>query len=78
MRDLLFKKLEQSYDDMVEIRRHLHMNPEISFKEEKTAAYIADFYKQLGVDVRTGVGGNGVVAKVKGGKAGKTSAAGRR
>ncbi|EGQ26979.1 M20 family metallopeptidase [Mammaliicoccus sciuri] len=74
MRDLLFKKLEQSYDDMVEIRRHLHMNPEISFKEEKTAAYIADFYKQLGVDVRTGVGGNGVVAKVKGGKAGKTVA----
>ncbi|MDV6377018.1 amidohydrolase [Sporosarcina sp. GW1-11] len=74
MKDQLFKKLEQSYDDMVEIRRYLHMNPEVSFKEEKTAAYIADFYKQLSIDVRTGVGGNGVVARVKGSKPGKTVA----
>ncbi|PIC64474.1 peptidase M20 [Sporosarcina sp. P13] len=74
MKDRLFKKLEQSYDDMVEIRRYLHMNPEVSFKEEKTAAYIADFYKQLGIDIRTGVGGNGVVARVKGSKPGKTVA----
>ncbi|ARF15050.1 M20 family metallopeptidase [Sporosarcina ureae] len=74
MREQLFQKLEQSYDDMVEIRRYLHMNPEVSFKETKTAAYIADFYKQLGVEVRTGVGGNGVVARVKGAKPGKTVA----
>ncbi|WP_153732432.1 M20 family metallopeptidase [Sporosarcina obsidiansis] len=74
MKELLFEKLQESYDDMVEIRRYLHMNPEVSFKEAKTAAYIADFYKQLGVNVRTGVGGNGVVAKVMGGKPGKTVA----
>ncbi|ARK25487.1 peptidase M20 [Sporosarcina sp. P37] len=74
MREQLFKKLEQSYGDMVEIRRYLHMNPEVSFKEEKTAAYIADFYKQLGMEVRTGVGGNGITAKIKGKKPGKTVA----
>ncbi|ARD49008.1 amidohydrolase [Sporosarcina sp. P33] len=74
MREQLFKKLEQSYGDMVEIRRYLHMNPEVSFKEEKTAAYIADFYKQLGMEVRTGVGGNGITAKIKGAKPGKTVA----
>lgn len=75
MKELLYKKLEQSYDDMVEIRRYLHMHPEVSFKETKTAAYIADFYKQLGVqDVRTGVGGNGVVARIKGSRPGKTVA----
>lgn len=74
MRNQLFQKLEQSYDDMVEIRRYLHMHPEVSFEEVKTAAYIADFYKKLGIDVRTGVGGNGVVARVKGSKPGKTVA----
>ncbi|PID21937.1 peptidase M20 [Sporosarcina sp. P3] len=74
MKERLFQKLEQSYDDMVEIRRYLHMNPEVSFKETKTAAYIADFYKHLGIEVRTGVGGNGVVARVKGAKPGKTVA----
>lgn len=74
MKEKLFEKLANSYEDMVVIRRHLHMNPELSFKEEKTAKYIADFYADLGVEVRTGVGGNGVVARVKGGRPGKTVA----
>ncbi len=74
MKEQLFEKLTNSYEDMVAMRRYLHMNPELSFKEEKTAKYIADFYAELGVDVRKGVGGNGVVARVKGGRPGKTVA----
>lgn len=74
MKNQLFEKLENAYEDMVIIRRHLHMNPELSFKEEKTAQYIVDFYQELGIDVRANVGGNGVVARVKGGKPGKTIA----
>ncbi|RWR14584.1 M20 family metallopeptidase [Siminovitchia fortis] len=74
MKQALFKKLEEHYEEMVQIRRHLHQNPELSFKETKTAAYIADFYNRLGIDVKTGVGGNGVVARIKGGKPGKTIA----
>ena len=74
MKEQLFEKLEGAYEDMVVIRRHLHMNPELSFKEEKTAQYIYDFYAELGVEVRQGVGGNGVVARVKGGRPGKTVA----
>ncbi len=74
MKDQLFEKLENAYEDMVIIRRHLHMNPELSFKEEKTAQYIVDFYNDLGIDVQANVGGNGVVARVKGGKPGKTIA----
>ncbi|KAA0966824.1 amidohydrolase [Sporosarcina sp. ANT_H38] len=74
MKEQLFEKLDSHYEDMVVIRRHLHMNPELSFKEEKTAQYIYDFYAELGVDVRKGVGGNGVVARVLGGRPGKTVA----
>ncbi|MCZ2257648.1 M20 metallopeptidase family protein [Sporosarcina sp. G11-34] len=74
MKEKLFEKLTNSYEDMVVMRRYLHMNPELSFQEENTAKYIADFYADLGVDVRTGVGGNGVVARVKGGRPGKTVA----
>ncbi|WP_087946385.1 M20 family metallopeptidase [Metabacillus indicus] len=59
---------------MVEIRRYLHMHPEVSFMEFKTAAYIAEYYQKLGIEPRTGVGGNGVVAMVKGGLPGKTIA----
>lgn len=66
--------LDQYYDKMVSIRRYLHQHPELSFKEFETAKYIANFYNELGVNVRTNVGGNGVVARIKGGKPGKTVA----
>ncbi len=60
-------QLDGLYEEMVEIRRHLHMNPEPSFKEKKTPAFIASFYEKLGVPIRTNVGGNGVTACIEGG-----------
>lgn len=74
MKNQLYEKLALSFEDMVIIRRHLHMNPELSFKEVNTAAYIVNFYTELGIEVTTGVGGNGVVARVRGGQPGKTVA----
>lgn len=74
MKEQLFEKLDSAFEDMVVIRRHLHMHPELSFEEEQTARYIFDFYANLGMDVQMGVGGNGVVARVKGGRPGKTVA----
>ncbi|MDZ5470215.1 M20 family metallopeptidase [Bacillus sp. 31A1R] len=70
----LFTKLENYYDEMVEIRRYLHQHPELSFQEVKTPNYIKDYYLNLGIEVRDKVGGNGVVAKIYGGKPGKTIA----
>jgi len=71
---LLNRKLQDYYEEMVNIRRYLHQHPELSFKEVKTAAYIANYYEQQGIEVRKNVGGNGVVAKVKGKYPGKTVA----
>ncbi|KXZ24031.1 peptidase M20 [Bacillus nakamurai] len=62
----LHEQLDGLYEEMVEMRRHLHMNPELSFKEKKTPAFIASFYEKLGVPIRTNVGGNGVVAYIEG------------
>ncbi|MGD6963687.1 M20 family metallopeptidase [Fictibacillus phosphorivorans] len=70
----LFSRLANYQDEMVEIRRHLHQNPELSFEEVETPAFIASYHEKLGLDVRTGVGGRGVVATLKGGKPGKTVA----
>lgn len=74
MLDHLFNVIDQHFSEMVNIRRYLHMHPEVSFHEVNTAAYIADYYKQLGIDVREHVGGNGVVATIKGGSEGPTVA----
>ncbi|TQR19041.1 M20 metallopeptidase family protein [Psychrobacillus vulpis] len=70
----LVEKLDCAFEDMVVIRRYLHMHPEVSFKETKTAQYIQDFYADLGIPFQANVGGNGVVARVKGAKPGKTVA----
>lgn len=70
----LIKKLTNSFEDMVSIRRYLHMNPEVSFHETKTAKYIQDFYADLGIPFQANVGGNGVIARVKGALPGKTVA----
>src|SRR5699024_2096278 len=69
------QRLEEREQEMIEIRRHLHANPELSFEEEKTAAYIADFYKGKDIDVVTDAGnGYGIIVTIKGGKPGKTVA----
>jgi len=60
--DDLFSKLDAIYDEIVDIRRHLHQYPELSFEEVETPKYIAEYHQKLGHEVKTGVGGNGVVA----------------
>ncbi|KKK35001.1 peptidase M20 [Salinicoccus sediminis] len=70
----LFSSLDTIYDEIVDIRRHLHKHPELSFEEVETPKFIADFHNDLGHEVKTGVGGNGVVAYLKGGLDGPTVA----
>ena len=70
----LFTLLDENYEEMVGIRRHLHEYPELSFEEVETPAYIAAYHKKLGHEVREGVGGRGVVALLRGARPGKTVA----
>lgn len=75
LKDQLFQKIEAKTDKMIEIRRHLHQMPELSFEEKKTSQYIADFYKDKDVQVQTNFGdGYGVVVTIDSGKPGKTIA----
>lgn len=74
--DILKQKLDEKEERIIEMRRYLHAHPELSFEEEETAKYIADFYKDVPVDkVETNFGGqNGVVVTIKGAQPGKTIA----
>lgn len=70
----LYQLLDEVYEEMVELRRHLHQHPELSFEEVETPKLIAQYHEKLGHEVRTNVGGRGVVATLKGGKPGPTVA----
>jgi amidohydrolase len=52
--------------DIVKWRRHLHAHPETGTETPETAAYIAAVLRELGIEVRTGVGGHGVVGVLRG------------
>jgi len=55
---------------VIEWRRHLHANPELSNREFETAKYVTQHLKSLGIDVQTNIAHTGVVGILKGGKPG--------
>lgn len=57
-------------DSVIAWRRHLHQNPELSNREFKTSAFVAQHLRNLGLDIKTGIAKTGVVAILKGGKPG--------
>ena len=67
-------KLDQQVAEMepqvIAWRRHFHQYPELSNRETKTGAYLAEFLKGLGLEVQYPVAKTGVVALLKTGKPG--------
>ena len=75
--DLLARMKEiahAQHAELVNIRRHLHENPELGFEEVATAQYIADYLAGLGLEVTSQVAKTGVVALLRGARPGKTVA----
>ncbi|MCQ4088248.1 M20 family metallopeptidase [Saccharibacillus sp. JS10] len=60
------EKLQQEYQQIVQWRRHMHAHPELSFQEKNTAIFIAETLRSFGYEVRTNVGGNGILADLQG------------
>ncbi len=54
------------HPELVRTRRHLHAHPELSFQEDRTAAFVAEQLKALDAEVRAGVAGTGVIGLLRG------------
>ena len=65
MKDIIFEKCHQHFDDIVAIRRDIHQHPEIGFDVERTACIAADALEALDIPVRTGIGRTGVVGDLE-------------
>lgn len=55
-------KVDAVFQEIVEIRRDIHMHPESGWDVERTAGIAASEMKKLGLNVRENVGKSGVVA----------------
>ena len=56
-----YAQAQQMSDQLVAWRRDIHMHPELSFQEQRTARLVADTLAELGIEAQTGVGKTGVV-----------------
>ncbi len=68
MKAIIKRKANQLHQQVVEWRRHIHANPELSFEEYETSQYIASILTALGIDYTDGWAKTGIVAVIKGKK----------
>ena len=62
---------EKYFSDIQAIRRHIHANPELSFQEHKTSAFVAAKLKEWGITNQKSIAGTGIVALIEGRNPGK-------
>ncbi len=61
------KALSQKYHkEIIDIRRHIHQNPELAFEEDQTAAFVSQKLTEFGIEHKTGIAKTGIVALIKG------------
>lgn len=65
------QKSKELYPYLLEVRRHLHMHPELSFMETETSKYLSEQLSKHGIEHTSGVVGTGIVAIIKGKNPGK-------
>ena len=65
---------QEMAEELTALRRDFHQHPELSHQEERTARVVAEYLRNLGMEVSTGIAGHGVVADLQGARPGRTVA----
>ncbi|HHJ06458.1 MAG TPA: amidohydrolase [Anaerolineae bacterium] len=60
----MLDKAKNIKDTLVKLRRTIHQHPELGFEEYQTGALVANTLNDLGIEIQTGVGRTGVVARL--------------
>lgn len=61
-------------DALIALRRDFHQYPELSHQEERTARVVEAYLQNLGLEVRRGIAGHGVVGTLRGARPGRVVA----
>ena len=75
MKDQIRALADKHFDNIVKIRKYLHANPELSFKEYETSKYIQQFLTDNNIEFQAGFVKTGIVAHIKGKNPGKKTIA---
>ena len=68
LKDKISRLAQEFHQEVIENRRHLHANPELSFEEYQTSAFVKAKLDELGISYQS-MADTGIVALIKGSKA---------
>ncbi len=71
---IMWKRIERSFADVLEVRHHLHAHPELANREIETARYLRDRMQSLGLQIKGPIGLTGFAAILQGDNPGPTVA----
>ena len=63
--DILVKSADLK-EEVIQLRRHFHMHPELSYEESDTSFYICSWLQKNGLSFRKGIAGTGIISTIKG------------
>jgi len=66
LKERILREAETLLPEIIEIRRHIHQHPELSYAEYETAAFISGRLDSMAIEHRTGIAGTGIVGFIRG------------
>jgi amidohydrolase len=66
IKEIIIEKSAELFNEAVNIRRHFHKHPELSYQETETSIYICNWLKENKIEFRRGIAGTGIIATIKG------------
>ena len=69
------KRIDEIFEELVEIRRDFHMHPELSESEHRTSEKICEYLDAWGIEYQKGIAKTGVVGIIRGKTPGRCVAA---
>ena len=66
MKEKILELSDLFFDEIVSIRRYMHMHPELSFKEFETSNYIKSILKSWGINFLDGYANTGILVNLEG------------
>lgn len=70
LEDRILELSDRNEERVLALRRAIHQDPELSFKEFHTSERVRKLLEEMGLTVRSGIAGTGVIADIVGGLAG--------
>ena len=71
LKEKIKERSSKYLSEVIQIRRHLHANPELSFEEYNTSKFISGKLKEWGISFKDGIVKTGIVALIEGKREGQ-------